>query len=99
MTETKLRSFLKAISWRVIATMITFFAALVFTGEVILAIEIGLLDTLIKIGAYFLHERLWGSIMLGKKIHPLADIKLKRALDTEDKELIKEKLREMGYLE
>jgi hypothetical protein len=36
---------------------------------------------------------------LGKKAHPLSDIKLKRALDTEDKELIKDKLREMGYLE
>lgn len=99
MKETKLRSFLKAISWRFIATLITFFAAFVFTGKIILAIEIGLLDTTIKIGAYFLHERLWGSIKLGRKVHPLADIKLKRALDTEDKELIEEKLREMGYLD
>lgn len=99
MTETKWRSFIKAISWRIIATLITFFAALVFTGKVILAIEIGLLDTTIKIGVYFLHERLWGSIKMGKKMHPLADIKLSRPLDLEDKELIKEKLKEMGYLE
>jgi len=99
MTETKLRSLLKALSWRFIATLITFSAALILTGKVILAIEIGLLDTIIKIGAYFLHERVWGSINLGKKMHPLADIKLNRALETEDKELIKEKLKEMGYLE
>ncbi|MCK4762605.1 MAG: DUF2061 domain-containing protein [Candidatus Aminicenantes bacterium] len=99
MTETKFRSFIKAISWRVIATCITFSIALALTGETVIALEIGFFDLILKLIAYFLHERVWGKINVGRKAHPLEDIKLKRALEVEDKELIKEKLRDLGYLD
>lgn len=99
MNETKLRSFLKAISWRIIATTITILAAYLFTGETVIALEIGALDLVAKLLVYFLHERIWGSIKLGRKIHPLEDIKVNRKLDVNDKKIIKEKLKELGYLD
>lgn len=99
MNETKLRSFLKAISWRVIATTITFLAALLLTGETVTALEIGALDLIAKLIVYFLHERVWGKIKLGRKLHPLEDIKVSRKLEENDKEIIKEKLKELGYLD
>ena len=81
MTESKVRSFVKAISWRILATIITFSIAFFLTGETVMALEIGFLDLGIKLVVYFIHERVWGKIKLGKKLHPLEDIKLKRALD------------------
>lgn len=99
MTESKVRSFVKAISWRVLATLITFSIAYFLTGETVIALEIGFLDLIIKLIVYFIHERVWGKIKLGKKLHPLEDIKLKRALEEQDKKLIMEKLEELGYLD
>ncbi len=99
MKESSWRSFLKAISWRFLATLITFTVALVLTGRTVVAIKIGVLDTVIKIFAYFLHERLWGQIKLGKKLHPLEDIKVNRELEDKDKEIIKSKLKDLGYLD
>ena len=99
MKESTLRSLLKAISWRVVATAITFCVALLLTGETLIALEIGLLDTVIKLGAYFSHERLWGRLKVGKTLHPLEDIELTRDLEDGDKEIIKEKLKDLGYID
>lgn len=99
MNETKTRSLVKAISWRVIATMITFSIALVLTGQTMIALEIGFMDMVLKLIAYFFHERIWGWVRLGKKMHPLEDIKLTRELEEKDKKEIVEKLKELGYLD
>ncbi|MHC4237661.1 MAG: DUF2061 domain-containing protein [Planctomycetota bacterium] len=64
--ETHFRSILKAISWRFIATLITFFTAWYMTGTFDVAMKIGLLDTLIKMGAYYGHERGWNNLSFGK---------------------------------
>jgi uncharacterized membrane protein len=99
MNETKLRSFIKAISWRVVATTITFSVALLLTGKTIIALEIGFLDLVLKLIAYFLHERVWAKIRIGRKIHPLEDINVTRELEESDKKIIKEKLKDLGYLD
>jgi len=99
MNETKLRSFLKAISWRIIATSITFMVAFLLTNETVVALKIGGLDLVAKLIAYFLHERVWGVIRIGRKMHPLEDIKVNRNLEEDDKKIIMEKLKELGYLD
>ena len=99
MTETKVRSLLKALSWRFLATLTTFFVAFFLTGEIVIALEIGFLDMAIKIFLYFIHERVWARLNIGRKIHPLADIKLKRDIAQEDKEIIMKKLKDLGYLD
>ncbi|MEN8152865.1 MAG: DUF2061 domain-containing protein [Acidobacteriota bacterium] len=98
MKETRTRSLMKAISWRVIATCITISIAYLFTKRLDVALEIGGLDMFIKLFAYFLHERFWGKVKVGKVLHPLADIRLKKDLNGEEKRIIKEKLKELGYL-
>jgi len=64
--ESKKRSIVKALSWRFIATFITTLVAFILTGEMVFAAKIGLLDTVIKLGAYFAHERLWLRIPFGR---------------------------------
>ncbi len=68
--ETRRRSIVKALSWRVWATLITFFVALAITGETAFALEIGLIDTSAKLFIYFLHERMWLRIKYGRVPDP-----------------------------
>ena len=70
--DTKRRSLVKSLSWRVFATVITFLVALIITGKLDFALEIGLLDTTIKFLTYFAHERMWTRIPYGrgKKAEP-----------------------------
>ncbi len=65
--ESHKRSILKAVTWRVIATLVTFLVAYLFTKEVVLSMSIGFGDALIKIFAYYSHERLWDRISFGRK--------------------------------
>lgn len=64
--ESRKRSIVKALSWRFIATFITALVAFVLTGELAFAAKIGILDTVIKFGAYFAHERLWVRVSYGR---------------------------------
>lgn len=64
--ETRKRSIAKALSWRFFATMITVAVVFLLSGEVVFAAKIGLLDTTIKLVAYFVHERLWLRIPFGR---------------------------------
>jgi uncharacterized membrane protein len=57
--DTKLRSIIKGISWRIIGTIDTFLLAYLFLGEVKLAGPIALTEVATKILLYFFHERLW----------------------------------------
>lgn len=99
MSELKTRSLVKAISWRIIASLITAFLVYFFTGKLVLAFSVGAMDSIVKILAYYAHERMWMSIPLGKLKHPLEDIKLSKEIDEEDKEIIRNKLKELGYID
>ncbi len=60
------RSIVKALSWRILATVITASVSLIITGKLRLAAEIGLIDTLIKLGIYYVHERIWNHVPYGQ---------------------------------
>ena len=62
--ESHLRSLIKGISWRVIATTDTFIVVLLITClygncSVDDAIKIGALEFLLKLVVYYMHERVW----------------------------------------
>lgn len=67
MKETHLRSLLKAISWRITATMLTIGLVYLFTKKIEIAVSIGVLEILIKTMAYYGHERLWQAVRFGLK--------------------------------
>jgi uncharacterized membrane protein len=52
-------SVVKAFTWRFIATTITTLLVLWRSGHVALALEVGILDVITKLIAYYLHERGW----------------------------------------
>ena len=65
--ETNIRSIIKGISWRIVATSTTMGIVYVFFGNVELAIATGLLETVAKVGLYWGHEKVWQKIKFGKK--------------------------------
>ena len=69
--ESNKRSIAKGVSWRVVATTTTIFIVYFFFGRLDLAIFAGLIETVLKIGLYWAHERAWFKIRWGRvKIEP-----------------------------
>ena len=68
--ESNRRSIVKSLSWRVLAAIITGCVVFAMTGKLRFAAEIGLIDTLVKLLIYFLHERAWNKIDYGRIVAP-----------------------------
>ncbi len=98
MTERKMRTIVKAVTWRATATLITAGLVYLFTGRLELAAEVGALEMVLKILAYYLHERAWGRVSWGRPKHPLEDLPITRELSPEDRATLEQHLRELGYL-
>lgn len=65
--ETNKRSIVKGISWRVVATTTTIIIVYFFFGRLDLAIAAGMIETVLKIGLFWGHERIWHKVRWGKK--------------------------------
>ena len=66
--EAHSRSFVKAISWRVLGSIDTFLLSWLFTSNVKAAGAIASTEVLTKMVLYYFHERVWSSIGWG--LHP-----------------------------
>lgn len=64
--ESHLRSVTKAITWRVVGLAITASTVWVVTGEPGIAATVGIADTLLKIGSFYMHERAWNRSKFGR---------------------------------
>ena len=63
----RMRSILKALSWRIVATVTTILIVFFFTGEIVLALSVGAVEVIAKIILYYLHERGWNRLSWGQK--------------------------------
>ena len=76
MTETRInlfhgreghgRSFIKAVSWRMMGTIDTFIISFIVTGKISLAGSIASIEVVTKILIYYLHERVWAMVPWGR---------------------------------
>ncbi|MCB0639807.1 MAG: DUF2061 domain-containing protein [Lewinella sp.] len=57
--ESRLRSILKALTWRFVATTTIIIIAFFTTGDIKAALQIGFIEFFIKFALYYLHERAW----------------------------------------
>ncbi|MCD6048339.1 MAG: Protein of unknown function rane [Gammaproteobacteria bacterium] len=64
--EKKQRSFLKALSWRVLATLTTFIISFFITGSILFASSISVIEFFGKMLLYYIHERAWEKVAYGK---------------------------------
>jgi uncharacterized membrane protein len=65
MTETKYRSLIKAISWRITGSIDTFIVSWIITGKPLMAGSIASVEVVTKIALYWAHERVWNKIQIG----------------------------------
>lgn len=64
--ESHPRSFLKAVSWRVLGSADTFIWSLIMTGSFKVAGAIAVFEVLSKIFLFYFHERLWDLVPWGR---------------------------------
>ena len=72
--ETRSRSIVKALTWRVTGLVITTTIVWVATRKMELAASGGIVDTAIKLGAYYVHERTWLKVAFGRAKPPEYEI-------------------------
>ena len=83
--DSPVRSLAKAVSWRLTGSIDTLVLSWLFTGDLTIAAAIGLTEVATKMALYYLHERAWNRITLGRidPTHP--DV---APLATDDREIL-----------
>jgi len=97
--EAHIRSIMKAVSYRLLAAVATTTIAFVFTRRLVISLGIASVEAVAKVFCYYVHERLWSFIKFGQKKHPLSSLPVNRPLEEKDMEEIKNKLKELGYID
>ena len=64
--ELKKRTLVKTMNWRVTASLTIFLIAWILTGDLLIGVSIGSIETLAKIFLYYYHERIWNNINWAK---------------------------------
>ena len=72
--ETQARSIAKAFSYRILGSLTTALIVFAVSGKLKESAGIGLADMVSKIGLYFLHERIWNKISIGRPKEPEYEI-------------------------
>lgn len=67
MNVTKGRSFIKSLSYRIFGTLTSFIVVYAITGKGALSVLIAFWETILKVGVYYWHERIWDKISWGRK--------------------------------
>jgi uncharacterized membrane protein len=60
--ETKTVSLIKAITYRIFGSLVTFLGCYIFTGKTTVSAAVSIFDFFFKIIVYYVHERVWESI-------------------------------------
>lgn len=96
--DSKARSLVKAVIWRIVAFLVLGAVSYAFTRSFTKTSEITVVYSVVQLLVYWLHERAWEAIRWGRLLHPLACLPVERPLEAEDVEKLRRRLKELGYL-
>lgn len=65
--ETKARSLVKTVIWRIFATLVTWTVVYIFTRMIVESLEITLVAAVVSMIAYYIHERVWNLVRWGRE--------------------------------
>jgi uncharacterized membrane protein len=74
--ERRIRSIVKAASWRLTGTLDTVIVSLFITGSLKTSFSIGFLELFTKMTLYYFHERLWNRLQFGRQKLPAPDYEI-----------------------
>lgn len=66
-SESHTRSIAKAVTWRLLGTITTTVLVFVFTRRVGVSLAVGVIEFVSKIGLFWLHERVWDRVRIGRR--------------------------------
>ena len=64
--DSHLRSVVKGLVWRCLATIATIALVYTFTHRLALSFEVGAVEVVLKLTLYYGHERAWNSVSWGR---------------------------------
>jgi uncharacterized membrane protein len=76
MNEKRYRGLIKAVSWRVMGTIDTFVISFLITGKVNFALSISVFEVFTKITLFYIHERIWNRIRIGRPTEKTIDYEI-----------------------
>ena len=65
-SDTKLRSIIKGMIWRILASLTTIILVFLFTRDIEKATCVGGMEVIVKLLLYYGHERIWNVISWGR---------------------------------
>lgn len=71
--DSKARSVVKGVTYRLLATFATFSVAFAFTSDISTSVKVGLIDSVVKFVIYYLNERGWNQVKWGRVVETLQD--------------------------
>ena len=97
--ETRSRAWIKSIVWRILGILILGSISWIITKSWKEMSLITIFFHGIRIFLYYFHERVWERIKWGRILHPLSSLPVQKELTPEDLMLIRDQLKDLGYLE
>lgn len=64
--EKPIRSLVKAVSWRIVATLTTILLVFIFSKDLTLGTVVGITELIVKTVVYYVHERVWNLSNFGR---------------------------------
>ncbi len=64
--EKPVRSLMKAVSWRIVATLTTILLVFIFSKDLTLGTIVGVTELVVKTVVYYVHERAWNLSNFGR---------------------------------
>ena len=90
---------IKSVTWRIIGVALLGSISYQITGDWKQMTLITVYFHGIRFILYYFHERVWERVLWGKVMHPLAALPVNAKVAPEDMEIVKQKLKELGYID
>jgi uncharacterized membrane protein len=97
--DTRKRSWAKSLTWRVIGIVLLGLISFAITRDWKQMTIITALFHGIRLVLYYYHERIWQRVSWGKVKHPLEELPVNKRLTPGDLEIVRDKLRALGYID
>lgn len=97
--DTRRRSWVKSLTWRLLGIALLGLISFLITRDLKQMTVITALFHGIRLVLYYYHERIWERISWGRLKHPLSELPVNKKLTPEDLDIVREKLRALGYID
>lgn len=96
--DTKRRSVVKSLTWRVVGIVILGAVTYAFTGNAAASAGVTLIFNAIRLVLYYWHERIWERVEWGRIRHPLSHYQVRADLSKDDHEVIERFLKDRQFM-